>query len=268
MTEPVTIIADIIGWAYFICWSVSFYPQVYENWVRKSVEGLSFDFLLYNITGYIGYSIFNCVLFWAPTVRSEYKHKYATKSDPDPAIPVEYNDIAFALHAIFITLVTIGQCFIYERGGQKNSKTALLIIAAMWVSIFINLFLAVGGATSWLWFIYWLSYVKLVITLLKYIPQAYMNFYRKSTVGWSIGNVLLDLSGGVLSFLQMFLLAFHSNNWESFYGNPTKLGLSIISILFDLLFITQHYVLYPKKGRKYENLKQEGLEHQTGYETS
>lgn len=30
-----------------------------------------------------------------------------------------------------------------------------------------------------------------------------MNFQRKSTVGWSIGNILLDLTGGLLSFFQM-----------------------------------------------------------------
>lgn len=28
--------------------------------------------------------------------------------------PVQLNDVIFTLHAVFITLVTIGQCFIYE----------------------------------------------------------------------------------------------------------------------------------------------------------
>ena len=37
-----------------------------------------------------------------------------------------------------------------------------------------------------------------------------MNFRRKSTSGWSIGNVLLDFTGGSLSLLQMFLLAYNS----------------------------------------------------------
>jgi len=30
-----------------------------------------------------------------------------------------------------------------------------------------------------------------------------MNFRRKSTIGWSVGNILLDLTGGVLNFCQM-----------------------------------------------------------------
>lgn len=37
-----------------------------------------------------------------------------------------------------------------------------------------------------------------------------MNYQRKSTVGWSIGNVLLDFIGGSLSLLQMFLLSYNS----------------------------------------------------------
>lgn len=32
-----------------------------------------------------------------------------------------------------------------------------------------------------------------------------MNYRRKSTVGWSIGNILLDFTGGMLSMLQMIL---------------------------------------------------------------
>jgi len=42
------------------------------------------------------------------------------------------------------------------------------------------------------------------------VIQALMNFRRKSTVGWSIGNILLDFTGGVLSMLQMFLIAYNT----------------------------------------------------------
>ncbi len=92
-----------------------------------------------------------------------------------------------------------------------------------------------------------------------------MNYMRKSTVGWSIGNVLLDftgvgrvggekivnrpgvpsipLAGGILSFLQMVLQSYNNNDWTIFYGNVTKLGLSILSVFFDVVFLVQHYIL-------------------------
>jgi len=36
-----------------------------------------------------------------------------------------------------------------------------------------------------------------------------MNYRRKSTVGWSIYNILLDFTGGILSILQMILNAYN-----------------------------------------------------------
>lgn len=41
-----------------------------------------------------------------------------------------------------------------------------------------------------------------------------MNYKRQSTVGWSIGNILLDFTGGVFSILQMVINAY---NFSKFY---------------------------------------------------
>lgn len=49
----------VIGWIYFFAWSISFYPQIYTNFVRKSVVGLNFDFVSYNLLGFFSYSLFN-----------------------------------------------------------------------------------------------------------------------------------------------------------------------------------------------------------------
>jgi cystinosin len=97
---------------------------------------------------------------------------------------------------------------------------------------------------TWLGCLYVLSYVKLAITLVKYIPQAFMNFRNKSTKGWSIGNILLDLMGGLFSLLQMVLVAYNSADWTSLTGDPTKLGLAAVSMAFDGFFMIQHFLLY------------------------
>jgi len=44
--------------------------------------------------------------------------------------------------------------------------------------------------------------------------QALMNFRRKSTVGWSIGNILLDFTGGILSMMQMFLISYNTGTCQ------------------------------------------------------
>jgi len=188
------------------------------------------------VTGYICYSTYNAALLWNDNILHEYREKYPP---PNPQSPVAIQDVAFALHGLLLTLITVGQCFIYERGAQKVSKVAVVIVSLMWTSIIILTILAGVHTVAWLFYIYWFSYVKLTITLIKYVPQAYMNFRDKSTTGWSIGNVLLDFSGGILSFLQMFLDSWNIGNYDVFITNPVKLGLSFFSIFFDILLLLE-----------------------------
>jgi len=51
------------------------------------------------------------------------------------------------------------------------SYTALVILALFWLTLVVSLFVAVGGKLKWLDFLYVASYVKLAITLVKYVPQ-------------------------------------------------------------------------------------------------
>ncbi|XP_069471298.1 cystinosin [Ambystoma mexicanum] len=242
----VQILDQIIGWIYFLAWSISFYPQVFENWRRKSVVGLSFDYLALNLTGFIAYSIFNVGIFWVAFIKEQFLKRY-----PNGVIPVDANDVFFSLHAVLLTLVVIFQCCIYERGSQRISKVAIGFLLLAWIIAFCFLFVAVSGTITWLQFLFLFSYIKLGITLIKYIPQAYMNFLRKSTEGWSIGNVLLDFTGGSFSLLQMFLQSYNNDEWRLIIGDPTKFGLGLFSIFFDVIFIVQHYCLYRKQ---YETL--------------
>lgn len=54
------------------------------------------------------------------------------------------------------------------------------------------------------WYEYWnplsvLGYGKLLLSLFKCTPQIYWNYRRKSTRGWSISMVLMDLIGAAFS---------------------------------------------------------------------
>ncbi|XP_064386399.1 cystinosin-like isoform X2 [Halichondria panicea] len=249
---PLNIIIAIVGWIYFAVWTISYYPQIILNFRRRSVVGLNFDFLALNITGFLCYSAFNVGLFWITPVQQEYFLRH-----PAGVNPVQINDVVFALHAVAATSFEIFQCIIFKRGGQRVSYSGLLIVAAMWLGIFISLFVSVGHKLSWLNYLYVLSYVKLAVTVLKYFPQLWLNCKRKSTEGWSISAVLLDFSGGVFSVLQMFLLSYNYNDWPSIFGDPTKFGLGAFSILVNILFISQHYIIYPKRKRKkkYEKIE-------------
>ncbi|XP_065371333.1 cystinosin homolog isoform X1 [Calliphora vicina] len=247
-SEAIIYTSLIFGWVYFVAWSVSFYPQIWDNYRRKSVVGLNFDFVFMNLLGFSLYSIFNCGLYWIPEIQAEYTNRY-----PRGLNPVMLNDVVFSLHAMFATIITIYQCYAYERGEQRISKTATGLLSLFVIFVIISCGLAAGNVIHWLDFLYYCSYVKLTITIIKYVPQALMNYRRKSTIGWSIGNILLDFTGGTLSMLQMILNAYNYDDWVSIFGDPTKFGLGLFSVLFDIFFMLQHYVFY-SHNQPYETL--------------
>jgi len=55
-----------------------------------------------------------------------------------------------------------------------------------------------------------------------------MNFRRKSTVGWSIGNILLDFTGGILSITQMFLIAYNTGMLTDNFSTVVQIGIQSV----------------------------------------
>lgn len=236
------ILYQVFGWIAFFSWSISFYPQVFLNFRRKSVVGLNFSFVVLNLTKHSSYLIYNATLYFSSVVQQQYRQKYGQ----DQMIPVAANDVAFSIHAVVLTAFTLFQIFIYERGNQKFSKTSLILVIVAWSAAAVCVIIALPSH-NWLWLISVFNTLQVTMTVIKYIPQAVMNFYRKSTEGFSIGNILLDFLGGVTNYAQMATQSIDQGSWVNFYGNIGKTLLSFVSIFFDLLFMLQHYVLYRSK---------------------
>lgn len=219
----------------------SFYPQVWLNYKRKSVTGLSFEYQAYNITGFLFYAVYSIT-------------DYIVQHDPKLGLAqsVEINDLVFVIHAVLITIFIIYQCVIYKLKSHTLNRWHVYLVCVFWILLAYNCALAVAGILPFVnrtqhyeySVVEYLGYVKVIISFVKYCPQAYMNWSRQSTVGWSVGNVLLDLTGGLLSFGQQGLDAYRTNDIGVLTGNIAKLLLSLESVAFDLLFIVQHYVLY------------------------
>ncbi|CAL5191678.1 unnamed protein product [Lathyrus oleraceus] len=233
---------EFLGWFAFIAWSISFYPQVILNFRRKSVVGLNFDFVLLNLTKHSSYLIYNASLYFSSAIQNQYFQKYGY----DQMIPVAANDVAFSSHAVLLTAIALFQIAIYERGSQKLSKISIGIVSVVWLTAAVCFFVALSDH-SWLWLLNIFNSIQVLMTTIKYIPQVSMNFLRKSTDGFSIGNILLDFSGGIANYGQMVVQSIDQGSWVNFYGNIGKVLLSLVSVSFDIIFIIQHYVLYPAK---------------------
>lgn len=239
---PWNYISSAVGWWYFMAWSVSFLPQLYLNWRRKSVVGQSFDYVFMNVLGFLSYSIYNFSFYAIDSVKEEYRARFHDNND------VEANDVAFAIYSFFCCVINTYQIFIYDRGPQKINKIVIgvLLTAATLFAIWGLLLFAVKSdhffnTLDWL---YGLSTIKLAVTLIKYIPQVYLNFRRKLTVGWNIWNVLLDFTGGTLSVAQVLIDSSTTNNWSAITGNLAKFLLGSMSMIYDTIFMIQHYILY------------------------
>jgi len=235
----------ILGWTYFLAWSVSFYPQAVLNWERRSVVGLSLDFTALNVVGFACYSVFNVGMYFWPAVREQYAQRH------DGAMPlVRPNDVFFSLHALVLCAIVGLQAIMYPRGSQRLSWLSRGMLGACALMVPVGVVLAAAhacAACTWLDLLTSLSYFKLAISITKYVPQVVLNAKRRSTVGWNIDNVVLDFVGGMLSLAQAVLDAGCSGDWSAIAGNPVKFGLGFSSMVFDTVFLIQHYVLYPNR---------------------
>jgi hypothetical protein len=57
----------------------------------------------------------------------------------------------------------------------------------------------------------------------------------------------------MLSLLQLLLDAAATSDWSAVTGNPVKFCLGLVSMVFDVVFMIQHWVLYPSNSSAYSN---------------
>ncbi|KAJ5036370.1 hypothetical protein NUH16_004244 [Penicillium rubens] len=183
-------ISQILGWCYFVLWSLSFYPQVPQNHRRRSTDGFSIDFALLNVLGLSAYTVFSACFLFSPVVHAQYAQRHPQSPEPT----VQWNDFVYALHGALICCWTSSH-FLCARFWNFNSKQ----------------------------------------------QRAAVND------GVSIGAILVDLSGAVVSLMQLVLDSSLQADWSGAIGNIAKLLLGNISVLFDLIFIFQHFGLHRER---------------------
>jgi cystinosin len=218
---------------------------VFLNYSRKTTVGMVSDKLVYDVIGFSCLSVYSVAFFYVGSVRAEYRD-HNNGNNPKVAV----NDVFFALHALLFAFVQIGQMCYYD--GKKQYPSLLCLRSSAVVSFIIVLYLVLVLTidSSVFIFLYWLdfiSFVKIGVTLVKYMPQAFLNRERKCTTGWSITACTLDLIGSTLSILQLMLDCNDTNDWGGILGDLVKIALGVLSMAFDFIFMAQHYVLYPSR---------------------
>lgn len=227
-------------------------------------------------TGFFAYFVSNLVFFYSPLIREQYDRRHEGL-----APTVQINDIWFAGHGFLMSVITASQYFLPHvwgfrpSHGGKPSRFIMGVFSGCIIGVVFIVLVVLRSPyrnsidedvvrSSWVWLdaTYAISYVKLVVTLIKYTPQVVVNYKNKSvlqvprepspetdmtrsTVGWSISQILLDFAGGVLSITQQGIDSYLQGDWSGITGNPVKFALGNVSMMYDVVFVTQHYVLYP-----------------------
>jgi cystinosin len=234
------VVSNVAGWTSFAAWLISFLPQLVLNAVRGSVVGMSFNAVLLGTVGFVCYAVFTLAMYWVPAVRQEYQSAHGG------ALPVVTgSDVFFCLWAVVLEGVAIAQILAYRRGGQTVSRwtwAALVVLCAVITAL---LCLPHAPPTSpahlgWVAALTWVSWIKIGVTVVRYLPQIHLNAVRRSTAGFNIASVVLDALGGTLSLTQLLLDCGATGDWSGIAGDPVKAALGALTLLYDAIYLGQH----------------------------
>lgn len=234
-----TSIGAACGWLYFVLWSSSFYPQLLLNHRRRSVAGLSLDFVALNTTGFFCYAFYTTLLFFYPPAIRAFTRTYSVP----PQVPL--NDVIFALHGATLCAVAVAQALTFPRGKQRIRAPVAALCAASWILIPAAALAASANLLPWVAVLEAAGAAKVVCSFCKYLPQVLHNRRRRSTAGFAAAGMALDFSGGFFSIAQQALRAVEIASWAPFNRNFAKTFLAAETIFFDGILLTQHFVLYP-----------------------
>jgi cystinosin len=160
----------------------------------KSTVGLSVDFAIGNSLSLLCYAVYTLCMRYSETVREQYRAHHHGKNNL-----IAINDVVFAVHAYAMSLVLVMQISFFRLRMQRPSGTAIVIVGIATAAVAGSAALVRSGTIAAYTYVTVMSYMKIVLTVAKYVPQVLFNWARRSTLGWSIGNVLLDSAGGVMS---------------------------------------------------------------------
>ena len=84
---------------------------------QDSVEGMNFDFVAMNLTGFTFYSIYCSYGYFVNT---------------DQTGQVDLNDLLFAYHALFATLLTLTQVMFFPKKNNRVHAITLCYLILLW----------------------------------------------------------------------------------------------------------------------------------------
>jgi cystinosin len=173
---------------------------------------MSFNSVLLGTLGFMCYAAYTIPLYYSPAVIAQYSNAYNGS-----APLVQPPDVFFCIWAVALEGVALSQIVMYVRGRQSVSRWTIFLLAISFIFIIIVVSLtatATGGMAvsdapgepSWFRCILYISYIKIGLTIIRYLPQIHLNYIRKSTEGFKYVHAHHTCS---IAFLCMVASSWH-----------------------------------------------------------
>lgn len=237
--------AEFMGIFYFLCWAWAAMPQAYLHYQQKSTSGFSWDYVAISTSTHLIYTLHHII-----------RHVWYKNQGLDQKSTLV--DVLNTSWGLCWSTAKCIQCWYYPRSkGQGLTWASASTCGAIFGYAVIWLIMSAVGAVPFieengLWtFVDQLGMIKVAISFIKYMPQVYENWRRKSTGGFHPLNFLLDIGGVIGSFFQYFFLFWNEADPTYITGSIfSTVGLALVSLFFDAIFVYQHFILYRHKSEE------------------
>ena len=249
-----SILNSLCGWIYAAAFLGGYFFISFEIYQKKTSAGLSWNYFVLSLLGYLYYLFY---FFWGMESQSS-----------DIASSIHFQDFLFIICSVLWHGIVYFQMRMYPGCSENRVSWVYAGLCALsFGSIFI-VYAITGDAVETMTF---MGTLKTIFSVYMLIPQAILNWKRKSTYGWSVLNCILDVFAGLFSIVQVMIDYWGLDLPVTQRGprdlNIAKLSLGLVCVVFDILFIYQHFYLYrgnvPKSVRgmsaEIENYIQGGL---------
>ena len=215
------LISKIFGWISFVVWSISFYPQVYTNYIKKTAEGMTLDMNLYYILGYILYSIYLFTIYFNNTISTEYEKIFNVSTTE-----TDLSDIFFISHSLILSVILTAQYYVYRKKETKpldciNRIIIYFLSGSMFLYLLVTyliLMFVTSDLSVIVYYIYTCGMVNNIISCIKYLPQVVYHYKNKSLGEWNIWNTHTDIAGALFLIFQILADAIAVNDYTVIYS--------------------------------------------------
>lgn len=244
--ESISVMAGSVSLA---CWIIVFTPQIYENWRRKSAEGLSVLFViiwllgdLFNVVGSVFqnvlptmvllafyYTLADAILLLQCYIYRGRQPAVEPVTEDSPLLEREAalaetlalrtHHVTLLKNAAIVLLVVVcglvGSCFSNHTGDTAPEDQPISVV---------------GQVFGWVCALLYLS---------SRVPQLVLNYRRKSTDGVSILFFVFAFLGNITYCVSIFAA---DSSVHSLILNASWILGSAGSLLLDIAVLTQFYV--------------------------